>query len=296
MSYRKSTILAATALATVVTVPAFAQSSSDGIDGGDIIVTARRTEERLQDVPISMTVFNQEQLTQRNIAVATDLAIYTPSLSVNQRYGPEKASFSIRGFIQDQSTAPTVGVYFAEVVGVRAQGGTTSGNSVGAGSFTDLENVQVLKGPQGTLFGRNTTGGAVLLTPNKPNGNFEGYVEGTYGNFDQKRVQAALNVPLAETFKVRVAVERNQRDGYMKNVSGVGAKDYNAVNYTYARLSIVADLTPDLENYTVFHYSDSDTKGYASRIIGCATPATGLNTTAGTPGYSGPRHLQAASC
>ena len=94
MSYTKFSILAATALASAVSVPAFAQSSDDGIDGADIIVTARRTEERLQDVPISMTVFNQEQLTQRNIAVATDLATYTPSLSVNQRYGPEKSSFS----------------------------------------------------------------------------------------------------------------------------------------------------------------------------------------------------------
>ena len=298
MSYTKSSILAATALATVLSVPAYAQSSDDGIDGGDIIVTARRTEERLQDVPISMTVFSQEQLTQRNIAVATDLATYTPSLSVNQRYGPEKASFSIRGFIQDQSTAPTVGVYFAEVVGVRAQGGTTSGNSVGAGAFTDLENVQVLKGPQGTLFGRNTTGGAILLTPKKPTRDLEGYVEGTYGNYDQKRVQAAINVPLADTFRIRAAVERNSRDGYMKNVSGIGAKDYNDVNYLYARLSIVAELTPDLENYTVFHYSDSDTNGYASRIIGCATPTSAqpLNTVAGTPGYSGTRHLQAASC
>jgi len=282
-----------------VSVPAFAQEAGDA--AGDIIVTARRVEERLQDVPISMTVFSQEQLTQRNIAVATDLATYTPSLSVNQRYGPEKASFSIRGFIQDQSTAPTVGVYFAEVVGVRAQGGTTSGNSVGAGAFTDLENVQVLKGPQGTLFGRNTTGGAILLTPKRPNDNLEGYVEGTYGNYDQKRVQAAINIPLAETFKVRAAVERNSRDGYMKNVSGIGPKDYNDVNYLYARLSVLAELTPDLENLTVFHYSDSDTNGYASKITGCAQPGIAgslfpLNTTAGTAGYSATRHLQATSC
>ena len=302
MAHRKHAILAATALATAFgSAPAFAQSSADSVNAGDIIVTARRTEERLQDVPISMTVFSQEQLTQRNIAVATDLAAYTPSLSVNQRYGPEKASFSIRGFIQDQSTAPTVGVYFAEVVGVRAQGGTTSGNSVGAGAFTDLENVQVLKGPQGTLFGRNTTGGAILLTPKRPTGNFEGYVEGTYGNYDQKRLQAAINVPLAETFKIRAAVEKNSRDGYMKNRSGIGPKDYNDVNYLYGRLSILAELTPDLENYTVFHYSDSDTNGYASKIVGCAQPGLPasmfpLNTTAGTTGYSATRHLQAGSC
>jgi iron complex outermembrane receptor protein len=279
--------------------PAFAQDADDGFAAGDIIVTARRVEERLQDVPISITVFSQEQLSQRNIAVATDLATYTPSLQVNQRYGPEKASFAIRGFNQDQSTAPTVGVYFAEVVGVRAQGGTTSGNTVGAGAFTDLANVQVLKGPQGTLFGRNTTGGAVLLTPKKPTDSLEGYVEGTYGNYDQMRLTGAINLPLADTFKVRIAAERNKRDGYMKNVSGIGPKDYNDIDYTYVRLSVVADLTPDVENYTVFHYSQSKTNGYSTKMTGCATPTSPinpLNTTKGTPGYSGTRHLQAASC
>ncbi|MDE8652712.1 TonB-dependent receptor [Novosphingobium album (ex Liu et al. 2023)] len=254
--------------------PALAQSAA--ADPGDIIVTARRTEERLQDVPISITVYNNEAIEKRNIVVASDLATYTPSLSVNTRYGAEKASFSLRGFNQDQSTAPTVGVYFADVVGVRAQGGTTSGNSVGAGSFTDLQNVQVLKGPQGTLFGRNTTGGAILLVPAKPTDNLEGYLEGTYGNFDQRRVQAAVNVPLADTFKIRASIDRNERDGYMRNRSGIGPKDYNDTNYFYGRLSIVADLTPELENYTIFHYSRSDTNGYATHYESCdraASPA-----------------------
>jgi iron complex outermembrane receptor protein len=282
-----------------VSAPAFAQDAEGAAGAGDIIVTAQRVEQRLQDVPISITVFNQDQLTKRNVAVAADLATYTPSLSVNQRYGPEKSNFNIRGFNQDATTAPTVGVYFAEVVGVRAQGGTTSGNTVGAGAFTDLQNVQVLKGPQGTLFGRNTTGGAVLLTPQKPTDNLEGYVEGTYGNYDQVKATGAINIPLADTFKVRLVAERNKRDGYMKNLAGVGPDAYNDLNYTYARLSVVADLTPDLENYTIFHYSDSKTNGYASKMFGCATPSSPqnpLNTVPGTAGYSGTRDLQATSC
>ena len=276
----RALLLGCSALASgVIARPVQAQAPSGAapsVTAGDIIVTARRTEERLQDVPASLTVYSQADLTKRNIAVATDLATYTPSLSVNQRYGPEKASFSIRGFNQDLSTAPSTGVYFAEVVGVRAQGGTTGGNTVGAGSFTDLANVQVLKGPQGTLFGRNTTGGAILLTPQKPTDNFEGYVEGTYGNFDQKRVAAVLNVPLSDTFRIRAVVERNDRDGYMINRSGVGARDFNDVNYLYGRLSIVGDLTPNLENYLIFHYSHSNTHGYASRMVGCNLNATGL--------------------
>jgi len=90
--------------------PAAAESSND------IIVTARRVEERLQDVPISVSVFKQEQIDNRNIVNSTDLATYTPSLTSNTRFGPEKASFAIRGFVQDLGTAPSVGVYFADVV------------------------------------------------------------------------------------------------------------------------------------------------------------------------------------
>jgi iron complex outermembrane receptor protein len=213
----RSTLHVAIAFALSMSTDANAQDASS-ISVEEIIVTARRVEESLQDVPISMTVLDPQQIANRNIVVASDLATYTPSLSVNQRYGPEKSTFAIRGFNQDQSTAPTVGVYFSDVVGVRAQGGTTSGNTVGAGSFTDLQNVQVLKGPQGTLFGRNTTGGAVLLVPQKPTDSFGGYVEGTGGDYDLMRAQAALNIPIAETFRIRLAVDANEREGYEKSL------------------------------------------------------------------------------
>lgn len=270
--FHDSTFGVAAMLALNLASTAHAQSS-DTLD--EIIVTARRVEESLQDVPISISVLSTEQIADRNIVVASDLATYTPSLSVNQRYGAEKATFAIRGFNQDQSTAPTVGVYFADVVGVRAQGGTTSGNTVGAGSFTDLQNVQVLKGPQGTLFGRNTTGGAVLLVPKKPTDEFGGYIEGSAGDYDLRRVQGALNVPIGDSFRIRMAVDANEREGYMRNRSGVGPDDYNDVNYIYGRLGLVADLTPNLENYLVAHYSDSDTNGYAARMILCDPAAVG---------------------
>ncbi|WP_156840183.1 TonB-dependent receptor [Novosphingobium aquimarinum] len=259
---------------TAFATPAAAQQT---VDIDDIIVTARRTEERLQDVPIAITVYNQKQLQQRNIAVASDLATYAPALTVDQRFGPEKAAFAIRGFVQEGPTAPTVGVYFADAVGVRAAGGTTSGNTVGAGSFTDLQNVQVLKGPTGTLFGRNTTGGAVLLVPQKPTYDLGGYVEGTYGNYGQKRVQAAFNAPLSDTFRIRLATDINRRDGYMKNRAGVGPDAYNDIHYDYVRFSMVADLTPRLENYTIATYSNSKTNGYASRYIACDRNASPVN-------------------
>lgn len=251
----------ALAQANEITAEQSAGSLSDD-DSGAIVVTARRVEERLQDVPISITVFNQTQISNRNVVNAGDLATFTPSLVANGRFGAESTSFAIRGFNQEGPTSPSVAVYFADVVAPRANGGTTGGNGAGVGAFFDLQNVQILKGPQGTLFGRNTTGGAILLVPQKPTDDLEGYVEGSIGNYDLRRIQAVANVPLAENFRVRLGVDRNKRRGYLNNITDVGPKHFGDVNYSAFRLSIVGDLTPNLENYIIASYSVSDTNGF----------------------------------
>jgi iron complex outermembrane receptor protein len=284
----------AAALGLTVAAPTFSQSAqsasaaaaapTQGVELSEIIVTARRVEERLQDVPISITVFNQEQLTNRNVVNSTDLANYTPSLSANTNFGSENSSFAIRGFVQDAGTPPSVGVYFADVVALRGPTqGTQAGDGAGPGYFFDLQNVQVLKGPQGTLFGRNTTGGAILFVPQKPTSTFEGYVEGSAGNFSMKRVQAAINMPFNDNIRFRLALDHNERDGYLRNISGVGPKDYNDVDYTAVRASLVADITSNIENYTIASYSHSDTNGSVQKLIGCNSsgfnppdPAAGL--------------------
>jgi iron complex outermembrane receptor protein len=277
-NFTRRVALAATAMGIVLSTPAFAQADAANTGGdadlGAIVVTARRVEEKLQDVPISISVFSQQTISNRNIVNAADLGTYTPSLTTNSKFGSEKASFVIRGFVQDLATAPSVGVYFADVVGPRSGGSTTSGNGVGIGNLFDLQNVQVLKGPQGTLFGRNTTGGAVLLVPQKPTDRLEGYVEGSAGDYDMWRAQAVLNIPLADTFKVRLGVDHMERDGYLKNHSGVGPDALGNVNYIAARLSMVANITPDLENYTIGTYSKSDNSGIAARVVGCDRTAT----------------------
>jgi iron complex outermembrane receptor protein len=122
-------------------------------------------------VPISLTVFTQEQLSNRNIYNAADLGACSPSLSVNQRYGPEKSSFAIRGFTQEMNTSPSVGVYFASVLAPRVQGNATAGNGAG---------------------------GAILLVPQNPTDKLEGYVEGSAGDFGMVRGLRLLSVPLAD--------------------------------------------------------------------------------------------------
>ena len=257
-------LLATTALTLGLGGGAMAQTSV-----GEVIVTARRMEERLQDVPISISVFNQEQLTKQNVSTAADLAKYTPSLATNTRFGPDKASFIIRGFTQETNTSPSVGVYFADVVAPRNLAFTTGGNGMGPGALFDLENVQVLKGPQGTLFGRNTTGGAVLLVPRKPTGEFEGYAEVSTGNYGMWRFQGVLNAPINEQLRLRAGVDQMTRKGYSFNHSGVGPRRLNDVDYLAGRVSLVWDVAPNLENYTIFTFGRSDTNGNTTHLIAC---------------------------
>jgi len=262
----KSLILTSVAMSSLcVTTQAFAadaDTDTAGVDKGDIIVTARRIEERLQDVPISVAVVTGDQLVKSNISGADDLVKVVPGLNVESRYSSESNSFSIRGFSQALRTTSTVGTYFGEVVAPRGGAGAfPGGDGAGPGSLFDLQNVQVLKGPQGTLFGRNTTGGAVLLSPKKPTDNFEGYLEGSYGNYNMFRVQGVVNVPLASWARLRLGVDRMSRDGTQNNVSGIGPKKLNDIDYVAVRGSLVLDLSSDIENYTIVSYLNSDHVG-----------------------------------
>lgn len=250
--------------------------AADAGSDDDIVVTARRTEERLQDVPISVVVLNQDQLTDRNIISAQDLANYTPSLSANTGFGGDNTTFAIRGFVQDYGTPPSVGVYFADVVAPRGSGISSfpTGDGAGPGSFFDLQNVQVLRGPQGTLFGRNTTGGAILFVPRKPTDTFGGYIEGSIGNYDLRRLQGAVNLPIGDNARFRIAVDHQDRDGFLRNYTGIGPEDLADLHYTSVRGSLVVDLGDSVENYLIANYTNSRNNGTIQKLIDCA-PALG---------------------
>lgn len=283
MTIRAKTVylMLGSALAIAVAAPevALAQAQSSGSADSQqieqIVVTATRREELLQKVPISISVFSQQQLTAHNVVNAEDLATYTPSLSSNNNFGSQNSSYAIRGFVQDLGTAPSVGVYFNDVVEPRAPGnGVPAGDSVAPGEFFDLQNVQVLKGPQGTLFGRNTTGGAVLLVPQKPTDDFGGYVEGSYGNYNMEGIQGVINIPVTDHVRLRLGVNHMTRDGYLHNTSGVGPKDFDDVDYTALRAGLDVDFTPNLENYLLATYNNSDTNGDFQKLVACDPTST----------------------
>jgi iron complex outermembrane receptor protein len=274
---RKLALLVATALSAGLSAPAFAADADADADaetgGGDIVVNARRVEERLVDVPVSVSVLQPADIANNNIVSSADIANFTPNLSVNRRFGDEATSFVIRGFQQENGTAPTVGTYFGDVVALRGGGeASNGGDGAGPGMMYDLQNVQVLKGPQGTLFGRNSTGGAVLLVPTKPKSDFGGNLEASAGDYGMYRVQGAVNIPVGDTFRVRIAGDRMKRNGYLRNVGfpgSTGRQDFGDVDYYSVRLSAVAELSPDFENYTIATLSHSDTNGGIPSVKMC---------------------------
>ena len=157
--------------------PASAHAASDP---SDIVVTARRRSESAQKVPIALTALSAESLQERHITTGQDLQGQVPSLSVGSfGQGRSVESFARRGQGTSFGASPAVVQYLAEVPQVAGTAASLQGLP---GLFLDVGSIQVLRGPQGTLFGRNTTGGAILLEPIKPTDKFGGYWQVQGGN------------------------------------------------------------------------------------------------------------------
>ncbi|MDP3674510.1 MAG: TonB-dependent receptor [Novosphingobium sp.] len=182
----------------------------------EIIVQARKVNENLQDVPVSITALSGEDLQNRSVQRVQDIAQFTPGLSIRTGQNtPSALTISLRGQVQTDTLItldPSVGTYVDGVYWARSYGLN--------GDFLDVQSVQVLKGPQGTLFGRNTTGGAILINSNNPDlDDFGGRASFTYGRFDEMQATGVLNVPIVPgKIALRVAGQRLRRDGYTTNV------------------------------------------------------------------------------
>jgi iron complex outermembrane receptor protein len=177
----------------------------------DIVVTARRTSEALQTTPVAVTALSNEALQQRQVLQATDLQRAAPAVSIGTGgTGPASILYiSIRGQAQNSPNSfsdNAVGIYIDGIYLGRAIGGNVG--------FLDLSSAEVLRGPQGTLFGRNTTGGALNITTNAPTQNFEGYIRVGAGNYDANLFEGVLNVPLTPELAVRFAGRYEDHKGY----------------------------------------------------------------------------------
>ncbi|MET0181238.1 MAG: TonB-dependent receptor [Novosphingobium sp.] len=229
---------------------------------GDIVVTARRRAERLTDVPISVVALGGESLAARGIERVDDLARAVPSLQTRPVAGRRSNSqYTLRGVSAVESLItqdPAVGIYVNEVYRARATGTNQS--------FFDIDNVQVLYGPQGTLFGRNSTGGAVLITTRKPTDRFEGQISAGYGNLDKYELTGMLNVPIGETLSIRLAGQRQKRDGYGTNLT-TGRKLADIDSWA-GRVSVLWRPSDSIENLTVGSYYKATEAGSLVKLNG----------------------------
>ena len=209
------TRLAATAsvLALTIAAPALAQTAPDGgataVD--DIIVTAQKREESIQDVPIAVTALTSETLEAMRIDSGAELLRAVPNVSFSKN-NFSMYNFSIRGIgtkAISASSDPAVAVSFNNTPLTR--------NRLFEQEYLDVNRVEVLRGPQGTLYGRNATGGVVNMIPNLPGPDFDAMMKAETGNYGTMRGQMMVNIPLTETFWVRGAASVTKRDGFDYN-------------------------------------------------------------------------------
>jgi len=192
----------------------------------EIIVVAQKREQNLQEIPISISAFGSEAMNDLGWLSSEDVADQTPGLIATSFSGDSTVSiFSIRGVGQndfaDHQEAPTAVYVDGVYVGFTGAAGI---------QMYDLERVEVLRGPQGTLFGRNATGGLVHLISKRPTETLEAYTDLTVGEFNQVRAEGAISGPLSDTVRGRLSVLSDQADGYFKNYTGTDARERDFFN------------------------------------------------------------------
>ena len=264
-------LLASTAFAMVFAAPVHGQDTDLGADfeqadgttseenadvGLSVItVTANRREESLQDVSVPVNAIAGDELLNRGIVDTSDLSASVPALQVQPSGGPA-LSIYIRGVGSQAGNA------FAEnAVAFNFNDVYIGRPTALSGTFYDLQRVEVLKGPQGTLYGRNATGGAINVIPNAPRiGEFGGDFTAQYGNYDYLVLSGALNAPLGEVAAVRVAGQVASRDGYLSD--GTSDEDSQA-----GRLSLLVEPTSNLTIRVVGDYAHQGGLGTGSVVV-----------------------------
>lgn len=206
-------LMAASALAGTAQAQTAPAEEERGL--GEIVVTAQRRAESVQDVPIAISAFNDAELAAKGISRTLDLVSYVPNLFGANNTGLGSAnSYYIRGLGNTESIAtfdPPVGTYVDDIYLSRQNANNLS--------LLDVERVEVLRGPQGTLFGRNTTGGAINIIMRDPGSTFGGYAEFGYGRFDKFLGRGSIDIPLGEDFAIKVSGYVEKDKGYARNVT-----------------------------------------------------------------------------
>ena len=252
-------LLAGAALAAFGPGLALAQSASaapqaDNAATGaapDIVVTAQRREQKLKDVGIAITVLDKETIKDLNIANATDVVRAIPNLRFNA-YASSQVVFNMRGVAQNaygDEQEPPVAVYQDDSY--------SSSMSTAGFPIFDLARAEALRGPQGTLFGRNATGGAVQFISTQPTDKTAGYLSATYGRFNEVILEGALQGQIAKDFDVRISGQYDRDDGYIKDIIP-GEKNRGANNHWALRGIFKWTPSSDFSAKLTLRYTEAD--------------------------------------
>jgi iron complex outermembrane receptor protein len=243
-------------------------SQSAGFQIEEVVVTARKREESLQDTPISVAVFTASDMKTRQIDSSDQLTQITPNLSFSSQApgGGSNASSQIfiRGIGQTEylpTNDPAVGLYIDDVYYARSVGATLD--------FVDLDRIEVLRGPQGTLFGRNTIGGAINITTRRPSQEFGGSASVKVGTDSRRDAQISVDVPISDTLLTNIAMGSRKRDGYVDRVlTGEQLGDDESLG---GRIAVEWSASSDIEVFWSLDYTKEAESG--SPIV-----FNGLNT------------------
>ena len=251
-------LLALSALAQ----PAFAQSADEGALLEELVITAEKREQSLQDVPVAVSAFTSESRDVRGITGIQDFVNFTPGMNYS---GTDRVS-------------------------LRGAGRNTFyiGNDPGVASYSDgfysassselfktplfIERTEILRGPQGTLYGRNAIGGAINQVSKRPAKEFGGEIRASYGNYDRTRLEAVVSLPVAENLRFKVGGSQDhQRDGFIKNI-GTG-NEGATIKRTYFEVQMEAEPTEKLSVFVRYNRSSwDDTLGVGDRLNNLVTP------------------------
>lgn len=261
-----STLVVACAYAS----PSLAQSETTENTAGnaqrDIIVTAQRRGESIQDVPASISAFGTEALRELNVQNIGDIARAVPNLAWQDN--GLVARYNIRGITLNDTSEGNespIGLYIDN----------TYFGFVGASkaALFDLDRVEVLRGPQGTLYGRNTTGGLTSFFSVEPTAQVDGYVSAQYGRFNQFILEGAVGGAIADKVRVRISGKSNRDDGFQTNV--VDGSKWGRTRELSGRFQLAVDISPDTELLFNIHGTDTDSRNVGYGFFGIRNPTDG---------------------
>ncbi len=280
----RSTLLLGAGLAALISVPARADDSivaeADAAttttteqepDGNDIIVTARRRSESAQDIPLAVSVLDAKQLDETGAFNVNRLQQLAPTLQFYSS-NPRNTAVNIRGLgvpfgLTSDGFEQGVGIYVDDVYYSRVASATFD--------FLDVAQIEVLRGPQGTLYGKNTTAGAINITTNQPSFDFEGRAEVSLGNYEFRQARLALSGPLSENVAARVAFSGTSRRGTIRNVTT--GQDIQSLDNIGVRAQVLWEAADNLRITLVGDYNKQDANCCGSVFVGTGATQRPLN-------------------